>query len=473
MRATALAALAALALASAPRAARAHAPDTYGFGARPTALGGAVTADATDFSAVYYNPAGLVGAPGPSLAVGYQYSKNDLYLNDGDAKVPSVRGLAGGIVVPGRLFGLPVAFGVATYLPDTGLSTIRALKQETPRWELYDDRLSITFIAAGIAVRPVSFLEIGGGVGFLAATRGRFGIRGTADISAPYLSQLEHEVDADLTSVRYPIVGVRFHVPNPDKRSGYKSLLSVGATYRGQAQLPLQLDALLKGNVNALGVDVPLTYALSSSTIDGFIPQQLAIGLSGLVTTGPSKPRFRASLDVVWMGWSGYASPAAKTSALLDIDLPKGLPVEIPQSPKSNDPVPPGFSDTFVPRIGLELTLPFGPSRRVFGESHGLFELPLRAGFVGESSPVPEQRGLTNYADTNRFTVTFGTGAHLFDPVSVLRGALVFDLVGQVSVLPSREMRKTSPSDFVGDYEAHGLMWGMGATLGLIFDGAR
>ncbi len=59
-------------------AARANEPDTYGLGSRASAMGGAVAADATDFSGNYYNPAALVGARGPSLSIGYIYAWNHL-----------------------------------------------------------------------------------------------------------------------------------------------------------------------------------------------------------------------------------------------------------------------------------------------------------------------------------------------------------------------------------------------------------
>ncbi len=45
----------------APATALPHEQWTYGFGSRPAAMAGAVSADTTDFSAYYYNPAGLTG----------------------------------------------------------------------------------------------------------------------------------------------------------------------------------------------------------------------------------------------------------------------------------------------------------------------------------------------------------------------------------------------------------------------------
>ena len=73
-RGTALAVCAALVGFFFEESAQAHAPDTYGFGSRASAMASAAAADATDFSAGYYNPAGLVGAPGLSLSLGYSYA---------------------------------------------------------------------------------------------------------------------------------------------------------------------------------------------------------------------------------------------------------------------------------------------------------------------------------------------------------------------------------------------------------------
>ena len=269
-----LVALAALA-ASSP--ARANEADAYGLGSRAAALGGAVAADATDFSGNYYNPAALVGAPGVSLSVGYIHVENDLRINDRDSAVAPAHGIVGGLVAPGKLFGVPFAFGIGTYLPDAGLSRIKALRQETPRWALYDERASIVFLAANLAVRPVPWLDLGGGVAFLAATKGRFAISGTADVLRPNDSQLRHEVDADLTSIRYPQVGARIKVGE----LGY-----LGFVYRGETKLKLSIDANLSGLVNFAGIQIPLLYDLASRTIDAFLPQQIVLASRGSRTCG-------------------------------------------------------------------------------------------------------------------------------------------------------------------------------------------
>ena len=433
--------------------ARAHAPDAYGFGPRGAALGGAVAADSTDFSANYYNPAGLVGSSNVGLSLGYFGADNRLTIGGKDNDVVDPHGLLGGIVAPGKL-GIPFAFGIATYIPDDGLSRVKALRQETPRWELYNDRTTIVFIAANLAIRPVSFLEIGGGVAFLAATHGSFGIRGTAVIASPYESQLEHEVDADLTSLRYPQVGARVKVWD----YGF-----IGVVYRGETKLSLSIDAKLKGTIDA-GLQVPLTYTLESRTFDAFLPQQVVLGLSF-----QKVKNLKANFDLTWVNWSAYVSPTAQTSADLAVDLPPGFPIDLPGATKPTAVIPPRFEDRFVPRIGLEYTFGFGREVDLHGEKRPAFQVPVRAGYVYEATPIPPQTGVTNFVDADRHTLSAGAALVLNHPASILSGSLHIDAYFQASLLPERQTRKASAADFVGDYRASGAMLGGGAGLGVDF----
>lgn len=437
-----------------PGAALAHTPDAYGFGARGAAMGSAMAADSTDFAANYYNPAGLVGATGLRLDLGYSGSDNRLMMNGRDNDVVDPHGLSGGIVAPGTLFGVPFAFGVGTFIPDDGLSRIKALRQETPRWELYNDRTTIVLISANLAVRPFSFLEIGGGISFLAATRGQFGIRGEAVLARPYESQLEHEVDADLTSLRYPQVGARFKVLD----WGY-----VGVVYRGETKLQLEIGARLDGTVNA-GLTVPLLYLLESKTFDAFLPQQVVVGLSF-----QKIQNLRVNFDLTWVNWSAYVSPTAQTSASLFVDVPPGLGLELPDSTKPTKVIPPAFEDRFVPRFGAEYSFGLGSTVVVHGDERPRVQLPVRVGYVYEATPVPPQTGFTNFVDSDRHTFSVGAGVVFNRPFPALRGALRVDGYFQGSVLPERVTEKASAADFVGDYRAAGTMIGGGGAVGVDF----
>jgi long-chain fatty acid transport protein len=444
--------------ATVPAVVAAHEPDSYGFGSRSTAMGGAVVADADDFSASYYNPAALTGVSGLELTVGYVHADNRLRIQGRDTGVDDVHGLVAGVVAPGELMGVPFAFGIATYLPDDGLSRIKALRQEVPRWELYDTRASILFLAANLAVKPVKWLELGGGLAFLAATRGRFAISGRADVLNPYDSQLRHEVDADLTSVRYPQAGVRVTLGDLGK---------LGLVYRGQSQLQLSLDARLQGTVDYASIEIPLLYLLETRTVAGFLPQQVVLGASFTKVR-----RLSINADVGFVNWAAYDSPTARTTASLDAQPPPGTPVRLPVALRPTQVLSPGFENRFVPRLGVEYRLAFGASRRERAPDAAeqpLLEVPLRAGYVYEASPVPPQTGITNFVDADRHVLSIGTGAALHAAQPELPATLRLDVHGQLSLLPERTIDKTNPADFVGSYRAGGTMLGLGATLSAVF----
>jgi long-chain fatty acid transport protein len=442
----ALAALAgAFALARSPSA-LANPLDSFGFGSRESAMAGAVVADTRSFAANYYNPAGLISAPGTELAFGYFHASQHLRVNGLDNGVDPVRGIVGGLVVPGKFLGVPLAFGVAVHLPDDRLSRVHSLKDETPRWELYDNRSQLLFIATNLALRPLRWLDVGGGVAYLAATRARMDITGTAIIPPGNTSdsQLRHEVDGDLTAVRFPIAGLRVHLSERVK---------LGLAYRGESKLDLRMRAYLHGDVQWNNIRVPATYTLDSQTYDVFHPQQAVFGASWRLA-----PRWLVNLDFTWVNWSAYERPISNSSTVLDVKI-SGLPLFIPPSPKPTVAQDPHFRDRVQPRLGLEWLAVAG--RKV--------EIPVRAGYVYEMSPVPPQTGSSNSVDSDRHVVTFGTGLRLVAPIEELPGDVRLDLHGAYAVLPERVTYKANAADFVGDYTASGTMLALGATLSLGF----
>ncbi len=427
------------------RDARAHEPWTYGYGSRAAGMGGAIAADVSDFSANYYNPAGIVGEDGIRIGVGYFWAENNLRINGRDSAVKSSHGVSFGIAASGKIFGLPLGLGIATHIPDEGLSRLTALRQEIPRWELYDNRSSVIYLAANLAIRPWDFLEIGGGMSFLAATRGRFEITGAAELLHPYDSHLRHEVDVDLTSVRYPQAGVLLHLAKA---------ASLALVYRGQTNLDLQLDGKIDATINAVGIEVPLAYELQARTVQAFLPQQLVVGASW-------KPHdsLHINADLTWVNWSGYKNPTAKTIAKLEAEVPPEFPVELPGELRQTVLEKLYFADRIVPRVGIEWYLPG------FNDKGGapILRVPVRAGFVYEKSPVPPQTGTTNLVDNDRFTGSIGFGVE----IPVARVSL--DVHGAISGLPERITLKNSPANLVGDYRAEGEMINVGTTLKGLF----
>src|SRR5579859_2558731 len=180
-----LATLVACGLSLAARGARANPLDVFGFGSREAAMGGAVSADVRDFSASYYNPAGLALAHGLEVSVGYFRADHALSMNGKDGGVDPVAGMAGGAVVPGKIYDFPFAVGVGFHIPDHWLTRVRALPQTQPRWELYDNRNQRLWFGVDGAISPWPWLQLGGGVTFMAATKATLDISGHIALFSP------------------------------------------------------------------------------------------------------------------------------------------------------------------------------------------------------------------------------------------------------------------------------------------------
>jgi long-chain fatty acid transport protein len=446
---TALALAFALTLASSP--AHANGLMMYGFGSRSTAMAGAVSADVDDFSANYYNPAGLVRTERLRLDLGYLYASHQLAANGNDNHVDPVRGLVGGIVAPGRLFGIPFAFGLALHLPDDRISRSRSLPQIQPRWELYDNRVQIIYIAANLAIAPFPWLRLGGGVGFVSSTRGSLEIYGDVAYPRSDQSNLAHTVDADLVSVRYPQAGVQVDVLRN---------LTLAVAYRGEYRLHLGIDARVDGQIvvgsptDPTATRIPGTYILSSQSTAVFQPQQAVLGAAWRPVES-----LTIVADVTWVNWAAYPNPTAQLGVSLDLNIPPSLStLHVPAVPPPTAVLPANFHDTFVPRVGAEWRYD------VAGNT-----VAIRAGYRFDASPVPDQTGGTNFYDSNRHVVSLGLGYLLRGLRPVLAGGISIDVHGEVQVLERRVIEKADPADPVGDAILTGTVWNVGATLGVRF----
>ena len=408
-------------------------------------MGGAVSADVKDVSANYYNPAGLARAERLELSIGYLRADHFLKMNGKDTHVDPVKGLNVGFVAPGRIFDVPFALGIGLHLPDDRISRVRALRQEQPRWELYDNRNQRLYFAANVAVSPWPWLQLGGGLSFMSSVDARLDISGGVNIFRPEQSQLRNEVDADLTAIRYPQVGARVQLSE-------RSALSF--VYRGEFALALDLRAKLHGDISQL---TTAYYALETHSVNAFLPQQMVVGGSWKVARD-----LRVNADFTWVNWSAYVSPVASLAVDLNIPPPVGgWPNNItpPSAPAPTRVSPLVMHDRVVPHVGAEWTA------LVTGKWEGL----LRVGYEYAKSPIASQRGVTNYVDGDRHSVSLGVGALVVAPLRELPGDVRFDIHVQLSELPDRTTAKDDPSDFVGDYVAGGHIWNVGSMLSVGF----
>jgi long-chain fatty acid transport protein len=446
MRALAQMAVVAGAVLAVPSSAWAQAMDTFGMGSRSASLAGAVTADVDDFSAGYYNPAGIVREQTLELGIGWFGASPALEVDGRDSNVDFISGTVFGVAVPGSFGDVQFGFGISAHLPDARISRTRALPRQQPRWEMYDNRPHRTYLAANVAVRPLSWLLVGGGLGFMATSENELDIRGGLDIPNPEMaSRLEHEVGFDLKTVRFPQVGVQI-VPNEE--------LSFGVVYRGEYQLGSDLATEVVADLTGFGDPIPGYLYLETASINAFSPQQVAVGASYRPI-----PELRIGLDVTWVDWSDYRSPVGRSDTVLNIAVPPELSdfIEVPDSIASTYFIPAGLTDRFVPRVGVEV-------RALSSEA---LELDARAGYYYENTPVPEQRHLTNLIDTDHHVLSAGIGAALLQLQPLISDRLVVDAHVQLSILPERLTRKSSLVDEIGDYRASGIVFAGGLSVGV------
>lgn len=442
--------------------ARANPMDVFGLGARSSSMGGAVTADVEDFSANYYNPAGLVRGDALRLSVGYLYGDMDMQVDGRDSGVQPVHGLTFGIVAPGHFGKVGFAFGLGGHLNDNLLSRTLSQPPDQVRWILYDNRPHRILLSTNLALRPWPWLLIGGGISFQSRSASELDIRGNIAVDAGQIlsgtptgvdpetdSRLEHQLKSKLETIRYPQVGMQI-VPLDN--------LSFGVVYRGQFALDVLLEAKVDAQLDAVlvpgapPISIPAFFHLVSDSVNAFLPQQVSIG-------GHYQPIPRLSInaEVTWVDWSAFKSPIGLSQVSLDI--PTNL-IDVPDEVNGSEPIPAYFHDRWVPRIGIE----YGAVRKT------AYDIDVRAGYVYEKSPMPDQTGVTNFVDSDRHVVSVGAGIALKDLEPTIRGALHFDVFFQYSYLPERTTIKDSLVNPVGDYRARGQIFTAGANVEVAFE---
>lgn len=406
--------------------ARANPLDMYGFGPRGASLAGAVGADVADTSAVYYNPAGLGRLRGLRVDLGYQYAAPTLRTDRRDNGVEATRGILGGIAAPGRVFGLPMAIGIAFHIPDAGLSQSPSPAASQPRWALYGARLQRVYVATALTIAPVRWLRLAAGFALTVGTAGGVAAEGRVSTTHPATSALSHTLDADLTAARYAQLGAQ-----ADLGRG----VSLGVTYRDAFVMEVGVDASLRGQLvegpaeDPRSPATPFAYALRARTLTAFQPRQVAMSAAWQIN-----PRWRAGIDLTWSQWSGYEDPSAPRAALR-------------------------LNDTLTPRFGLSYDAPLG--------RHAV---ALRAGYFWDPTPVPAQTDATSLIDSNRHGFSVGVGAVLRRLGAALPGSLSVDAFAALHLLRPRATRKLDPTDPVGDFIASGHVLATGVNLSVGFE---
>ena len=416
----------------------ANPPDIYQMGARGMSLAGAMTAAVDDSTANFYNPAALTRSDYFQIDTGYLLTSTNLRINGEDLGVDEGSGFQMGVVVPGDIGPVRFAFGLGLHLPQDRLSRVRALPQHQPRFVYWDNRPQRVFINTNLAIRPLPWLHIGGGVTFLTETRGTLRLDGLI-FGPPNTDQstLSTTLDVRFETIRYPSAGILI-TPNND--------WAVGLTFRDQVNVELDLQAIVAGAVVFHPAQLPGQFDLTSFNTNLFTPRQIWLG-------GTYRPieELLITVDVGWLQWSNFPAPTATVTTNVEVE---GLPTA-GLIPPPVGVIQPDFQDVFSVRAGVEGSLALG--------EHVV--LDFRAGYAYEPSGAPDQPGGTNYVDNDKHTIGYGLGVTLTGWNPWVSAPLSIDLAGQAVLLTERQYHKDSPADVIGDFRSDGELFTFGSTI--------
>ncbi len=419
---------------AAPRDAGAHAWFSYGLGGRAIGMGNAYAALASDASAAYDNPAGVVTPALPTVTLGFDYLGYDFSI-DGESSPPGdVASVVFGSTFPiplERVLGIRAAFGLALQMSGDVLLEQSVPFPTVPQFVLHQNTARMLHLLPGLAFEPWPGLQVGVGVLLFDNTVGSLelglGARGDATF----------DIDQELKTILSPLVGIRADgdvlVP---ALSGWRA----GVVFRDAFEVPYRIP------VNAFLGGLPLVVDFSATAM--FTPQQLEVG----VAWSPDAD-WTVAAEALWNRWSAFPDPALRID--LDLTIPV-LPIVFTDSLVRD----PAFHDTVSARIGAEYRL----------VSDGAADWALRAGYAFEPSPAPEQSGETNLLDNDRHVVSGGLGLAIKEALgSRLPHPLRVDAYVQAQVLLSRTHVKDVdvPSDNPGfpAVESEGVLYHAGLTV--------
>lgn len=329
--------------------------EVLGLTSRHAGQAGAGAASADDAAALYYNPAGLVAAPGIELSLGTigAYA----HLRNGD-RLPDPAGGQIAMRAPLPLRG-PLAdrivVGVALHLLPGDVAHLIAPRPDEPYYPYYGDRMSRIVVLPGAAVR-LGRVAIGVSVDVLA------GLTGSIEATEGASRAIDARVDQRIGTVARAIAGATWQAT---------SCVRLGAVFHQRFEVPFATSA------KTLVAGEPIDLDVRASGL--FTPHELVLGAAW------TRSRHVLSLDARYARWSDYPGPFVRVDSRLPL---------VGEVPALSPRVP--FDDTYGARLGIESRA----GRWI-----------ARGGYGFETSPVPaHQTGVTNLLDGPRHTLAIGAG---------------------------------------------------------------
>ncbi len=414
--------------------------ELQGMGPRGISMAGAVTADARDSSAVFYNPALLTSRTDFEFALSVNWMRASTSVKPKDAtrtldctycEPQDSAGLSLGLLFPlaGKVKNR-VALGVGLYVPTGRLVRASAADPERPAWYLYNNSPERIVVFAGLGIRIVDELRLGIGLQVLADL---IGSGATVQVDLFSKQVRFRELDAYLGSRGAPTAGLSF-APTP--------WLRFGVSYRYE----LALDYAIPANIDLAGIG---KLGLVVSGTVHYSPHTLNFGAAWDIT-----PDVTLTLDGTYALWSRAPSPQMQ----LDVDVSgatlTGLGLDDVLDLET-ERLSPGFADTLSGRLAVEYRV----SPR-FAARLGAFYRP---------TPVPRQDVPgTNVLDASTVGVALGAMIGFPDPLEVFSKDLHLELAGQFHLLLPRDANK-EPTDTVPSYEYSANVFTFSAAFSYAF----
>ncbi|PIE69959.1 MAG: long-chain fatty acid transporter [Deltaproteobacteria bacterium] len=367
--------------------------DTFGIGAKATALGGAFTAYADDVFAIYYNPGGLTQLEGPVFSAGIHVIDPTLKVDNFTVEADEITSPFGStfnasagpadfedesdtLPVPHMGFAMPVgdrlAMGVALYAPfGLHIKWDQDLEKNPAALHYYESWYTRVAVTPTIAYKVSDNLSVGFGISFGRSEAGEERLLNYPGLPAGLFGDIAFgsHIKADLVDdLNYSAnIGV-FYKPFDH--------LSLGLTYRGRADTDFEGYLYVDGKKwkAADGRNTKLK-------LDYDHPDQLQVGLRYITIHN-----FSVETDVVWTHWSvGDEQNTSISPAFLG---------RKDRAIHNRD-----WHDTVQVRLGVEWA---------WDEM-----FTFRGGYFYDPSPIPDETFDMMWPDGDRKTYSLGVGVNL------------------------------------------------------------
>jgi len=418
--------------------------EEYGVSPRDAAMANSFSAIADDYSAAFYNPAGLVWGQGHHFHFGYRGIIPNTFMkfnpsngrNLGEA--PSTDVFLFGFstdmdfreMINPRItdrLGLGLALAVGKYLKSFTLYA----DPNTPYMFRYAERpVSLLSLYTGFALKLYDWFSVGGSI-CAAPSETYTDVIAHTEIRIPSMQNETHQgMGSRAWSKIEPVIGLMFRVP----LQGREDYLGFALVWRDEV-FTVDGSGEITTVTRIVFEETGETYDLPMSSMElhqltGFSP----MSVTGAVSWRPTE-NLRFNLDGVWRQWSAW----------LDGDE------RHPQ---------PEFSDTFHLRLGYEQQTAINWA--------WVHDLIVRAGYYYEPSPVPDMNGMMNIIDPDKHVGSVGLGFVFNDPLGVFNTPVAFDTSYQLHWLITKHLNNDDDPIYP-ELDAGGQIHNFAAALAFQF----